>query len=139
MWLASRRRVKAVRVALPVGAAFAALALGAGVAHSAPTAVHLGDASARVVATSTSNVGGLFVTTLELEATSCRTATCPAHARAQTWGGTVAGITQQVGGGSVPNVGDEVDVAFSTAESTGTAVFETQRAIPMAVLVAPRP
>jgi hypothetical protein len=140
LWLASRRRVKAVRVALHVSAAVAALVLGAGTAHSAPTALHLGDASARVVATSTSNVGGLFVTTLELEPTTCRTTSCPAHARAQTWGGTIGGITQQVGGGgSVPTVGDEVDVAFSTAESAGANVFAAQRAAPMAVVVAPRP
>jgi hypothetical protein len=139
VWLASRRRMKAVRVALPAGVALVALVAGAGNAHSAPSAVHLGDASVRVVSASTSNVEGLFVTTLELESTACRTTTCPPHARAQAWGGTVGGITQQIGGGvAVPAVGDVVDVSFSRVESAvGDVVAE--QVMPMAVLVAPRP
>ncbi|HEY4016480.1 MAG TPA: matrixin family metalloprotease [Polyangiaceae bacterium] len=140
VWLASRRRIKAVRVALPAGAALFALVAGAGAAHSAPSVVRPGDASVRVVAASTTNVRGLFVTTLELEATACRTTSCPARARAQAWGGTVGGITQQIGGGvPVPAVGDVVDVTFSRAVAAVDGAAAADQVAPMAVLVAPRP
>jgi hypothetical protein len=113
-WLASRRRArKAVRLALPIGVGLIALLVGPATARSAPgSAGWLVSGSARVVDLSTSNVGGLFETTVELSPTSCREQPCPARARAHAWGGTLDGITQEVGGGSVPAVGDLVDIAF---------------------------
>jgi hypothetical protein len=114
VWLASRGRFrKAVRFALPIGAALVALVVSPASARSAPgSAGLLVSASARVVDVSTSNVGGVFETTIELAPTSCREQPCPARVQAHAWGGTLGGITQEVGGGSVPGVGDLVDIAF---------------------------
>ncbi len=139
LWLAARRRAKAPRFALAIGSAVTALVAGALPAHSAPVAdVLLGDASARVVAVSTTSVGGLFETTLDLEPTACRIAACPGHATAHAWGGTVGGITQQIGGGApVPVLGDVVAVTFTGSPGASGVARTPELVAPMAVLVAP--
>jgi hypothetical protein len=133
MWLASRRRGrKAVRFALPVGVALVALVVGPAPARSALRSDGLQPvfAAARVVDVSTTNVGGLFETTVELAPTSCRQLPCPARARAHAWGGTLGGITQEVGSDTVPAVGDLVDIAFLRVSSDVN--------VPAAALVATR-
>ena len=129
LWMSTRRRRRASRAVLPL-AIVTAVACLAGTptpalsapALSAPALAKPGqptaaaDATARVVRVSTSNVGGLFETTLELTVTECgggRDSKCPASVSAHAWGGTVGNITQRIGQDSVvPAVGDVVDVAF---------------------------
>jgi hypothetical protein len=115
MWVASRRLAKTRRAMVPIGAAFLAFAAIAVPVHSAPAVpVLLADASARVVAVTTTNVDGLFETMVDLAPTACRTAPCPSHAKAHAWGGSVGGITQRIGAADpLPGVGDVVDIAFS--------------------------
>lgn len=125
LWLLLRRRaLRYSRVDLPVAAAMVALFTGSAPSGLTPHVVTPGlrsDAIARVVGVSTSNVGGLFETTIELEPTACQLATCPARASAHAWGGTVGGITQQIGGEPVPAVGDLVHVAFVASAATAGA------------------
>jgi hypothetical protein len=116
MWLAWRRNRKAALAMLPLAAAVVALVAAPGRALSAPhVSVLLTDASALVTRVSTSNVGGLFETTVELTPTACRAKPCPARMQAHAWGGTLGGITQRVGGEMVPSLGDAVDIAFIRA------------------------
>jgi len=123
VWLAMRRR--AARRLVPVGAALLALAADPTPARSATRASGiLPDARAVVVSATTRDVGGVFQTTLELAPTACRTGSaCPARAEARVWGGTLGGITQQVGEYPAPSPGDEVDVAFDRAAAVGRAVI----------------
>jgi Matrixin len=118
MWLASRRRGKAGRLALPVAAALMTLLASPATARSAEDAFDpRSSVTARVLDVSTSNVGGLFETTVELAPTRCADQPCLALPKVHTWGGTVGGITQIVGGGLVPNVGDLVAVTLVKARS----------------------
>ncbi len=113
-WLASRRRA---RVLVPIGAALVAVLGDPAPARSAWVRTEsAADAKAHVVGID-SRVGaaGVFETTLELAPASCRVLSCPARARAHAWGGTVGGITQQVGEQPVPAAGDDVDVVFTGA------------------------
>jgi Matrixin len=89
------------------------------------------DATARVTAAATQSVSGVFQTRLELVARTCNIEVCPAIALAYVWGGTMGGITQQVGEQSVPRMNDEVDLAFATSTESGNTV-------PTAVVLAVR-
>ncbi len=117
--LVSRRRSRgAARLIFPVGVALFALLAWSDPARSAtPAFAARADAVARVATISTSNEDGLFVTTLDLVPTACQHDPCPERATAHTWGGTLGGITQRVGGGDVPSVGDAVDIAFVESSS----------------------
>ncbi len=123
--VASRRRARtAARVAVPGAMALLAWLAWPGPAHSAMEMP--GDAVARVANLSTSNHGGLFETTLELVPSACRHDPCPQHVTAHAWGGTLGGITQRIGVGVVPSVGDSVDIAFLgvTQEQSEAASLE---------------
>jgi MYXO-CTERM domain-containing protein len=112
-WAVSRRRARALAPVWPVCAMIAVLAGSADPARSAPGVVPAAaDAMGTVAAASTRNVGGLLQTTLDVVPTSCRGGSCPATARVLAWGGTLGGITQQVGEDAVPRVGDRVALAF---------------------------
>jgi hypothetical protein len=113
-WLASRRRA---RVLVPIGAALVAVLGAPAPARSAGAGVErLSDARAHVVGVASRvAASGVIETTLELAPSSCRVLSCPARARAHAWGGTVGGITQQVGEHPVAGVGDQVDVVFTGA------------------------
>jgi hypothetical protein len=120
LWLGLRRRApRPARIDLPVVAALVGLVVDP--VPSAPThAINpelRADAAARVVRVSTSNVGGLFETTLELEPAVCRQEPCPARTSAHVWGGTLGGIRQEVGSQAVPAVGDLVNVTFVSSPS----------------------
>ncbi|MGA7120689.1 MAG: matrixin family metalloprotease [Polyangiaceae bacterium] len=124
--LASRRRsARALRIAVPAGAAFVALVGWQGAARSAtPAPAMKADAIARVANVSTSNNEGIFETTLELVPSVCQQDPCPGRVTAHVWGGTMGGITQRVGVGRVPSVGDTVDVAFvGHTELSGAAAL----------------
>jgi hypothetical protein len=128
VWLAMRRR--AARGIVPVGAALLALAADPASARSATrVSATAPDARAVVVEATTRDVGGVFQTTLELAPRSCRDAgACPARAEARVWGGTIGGITQQVGEHRAPRPGDEVDVVFDRGAAVGrTAVVLAAR------------
>jgi Matrixin len=119
MWLASRRLAKTSRVVISLGAAFVALAATGAPARSAQAvSAAVADASARVLAVSTTSVDGLFETTLELAPTACRIAApCPSRATAHAWGGHLGGITQRIGGDDpLPAVGDVVGVTFPAVD-----------------------
>jgi hypothetical protein len=111
-WLFRRR---GARVAAPVFACACALVVGSGEARSATATgiARAADAHAVVVSTETTNVGGVFQTTLQLAPIACRAAACPDRAEARVWGGTLGGITQVVGEHAAPRVGSDVDLAFS--------------------------
>jgi matrixin len=124
--LASRRRsARALRIAVPAGAALIALVGWQGAARSAtPAPAMAADAIARVANVSTSNKEGIFETTLELVPSACQHDPCPGRVTAHVWGGTMGGITQRVGVGRVPSVGDTVDVAFvGPREFSGAAAL----------------
>jgi hypothetical protein len=109
-WLVSRRWRRGLA---PVALAFAAFLLHPARAQSAsPSAV---EATAQVTMVTTQITNGVFQTTLDLVPRTCQVAVCPAHATAHIWGGTMGGITQQVGENVVPALHDEVDIAFQTA------------------------
>jgi hypothetical protein len=115
-WIVSRRRARAL---VPVGAAVLALVSGPRPASSAqhPSTGHV-DATARVVGATTHSVAGTFQTVVDLVPGACDgVRTCPSRARAHVWGGTMNGITQQVGEAMAPEVDDDVDLAFSGAAS----------------------
>jgi hypothetical protein len=120
LWLAVRRRARGgVRVALPIAAALIALVASPSPAQSAalrPSLTRVGVA-ALVTQVSTTNVGGLFETTIELAPAPCGDVQCPAVARAHAWGGTLGGIRQEVGGNPVPGVGDLVQIALQRVSS----------------------
>jgi hypothetical protein len=123
-WIVSRRRA---RVFVPMAIALVALVAHPDQARSAPLVVPaFADATAHVVAASTRNVGGVFETTLELAPYACRVTTCPAHAQARVWGGTIGGITQVVGDLPAPSPGDVVRVSFAAATSD---VAESEAAV----------
>jgi hypothetical protein len=122
-WAVSRRRAPALVPVWPVCAVLAVLLGRSDTARSAPGVLPAAaDAVGTVAAASTRDVGGVLQTTLEVAPTSCRSGSCPAAARVQAWGGTLAGITQQVGEHPVPRVGDRVALAF-TSESGREAVL----------------
>jgi hypothetical protein len=131
-WMASRRRARAV---VPLGTAVVALLVHAAPARSAPAdAAPRADATATVVALSTRSVGGILQTTVDLAPTACRVESCPTRARARVWGGTLGGITQQVGEAPAPSVGDRLDIVFAD----GTRETEGSDA-PLAAVVRGRP
>lgn len=131
--LLSRRRR---RLLIPLAAAMAALlacpdparSASLGTAPSAASGTTV-DATARIVSASTEDVGGVFQTTLNLAPAKCRTAPCPAHVFAQVWGGTLGGITQQVGDQPVPRAGDVVDVAYAHVSSKVDAALASVLAV----------
>jgi hypothetical protein len=121
-WLLSRR---GARVVVPCAAACVVFVGAPHLARSTPEAAAgavvegtgdapaAPDATARVTRVETTNVGGVFETVVELVPTRCaRSAVCPARMQAHAWGGTMGGITQQVGEMPAPRVDDEVDLAF---------------------------
>jgi hypothetical protein len=112
VWMASRRRAHG---AVPLAMATVTLLAHAEPARSAPLVeVSRADATATVIALSTRSAGGgILQTTLDLEPTVCRVESCPKRARARVWGGTVDGITQQVGEAPPPRVGDRLEVVFA--------------------------
>jgi hypothetical protein len=127
-WIVSRRRARAL---VPVGAACLALLASPRAASSAqpPQTVHV-DATARVVGATTRSVGGAFQTVVDLVPGTCDDVkTCPARARARVWGGTMNGITQEVGEGVTPEIDDDVDLAFAGTASGS----EPQEAVVLAV------
>lgn len=141
-WLAVRRRgMWTPRIDLPLAAALIGIVTGP--APSQPgrplNAQELrADATARVVSVSTSNTSGLFETTLELEPAVCREQPCPARASARAWGGTLGGITQQVGGEPVPAIGDFVHVVFTATPSSNVSAEENGNVRPAKLLPARR-
>jgi hypothetical protein len=127
MWLTRRR---GARMAAPVCACLCALVAGSGEARSA-TATGIpraADAHAVVVSTETTNVGGVFQTTLRLAPTACRATACPDRVEARVWGGTLGGITQVVGEHAAPRIGDGVDVTLPAAGDDAQAVLVPQEA-----------
>jgi len=130
--LAPRRRsARALRVAVPVGAALVALIGWHDAARSAtPVSAIPADAIARVADVSTSNEGGLFETRLELVTSACQHDPCPGRVTAHVWGGTMGGITQHVGSVGVPSVGDSVDITF-----VGRKEFDGETALVEAAVV----
>lgn len=81
------------------------------------------DAVATVTAARTTNVDGLFHTDLDLATSSCRAAPCAPVLHARVWGGTLAGVRQEIGGAAAPRAGDRVALGY--ASSPGHAVFRT--------------
>jgi hypothetical protein len=96
------------------------------------------DATARVMTATTRSVDGIFQTTLDLVPRTCRVQRCPTRAVAFVWGGTIDGITEQVGENPLPSVDDEVDLAWATPVEGDVT---TPRAVVLAVrpLAAPLP
>ncbi len=117
-WLLSRR---GARILVPCGAACVVIASSAAPARSAvEPGVALADATARVVNVETTNVAGVFETVVDLVPSRCvRPEACPARVRAHAWGGTLGGITQQVGEMPAPRLNDEVELAFTGTLSDG--------------------
>jgi hypothetical protein len=126
-WLATRRRGWGLA---PFGIALVALVAVPGRAESA-SPVRFVAATARVTAAVTRNVDGVFRTRLELAPGKCATP-CPARLVAQVWGGTIDGITQQVGEQVAATLGDEVDVWLGPS-------LDADPAVPSAVIRAVRP
>jgi hypothetical protein len=119
-WAVSRRRARVLAPVWPACVVLVVLAGNADAARSAPGVVPAAvDAVGTVEAASTRNVGGVLQTTLDVVPTSCRGGPCPGTARVSTWGGTLAGITQQVGERPVPRVGDRVALAFVAKSGPG--------------------
>ncbi len=109
-WMASRRRV---RLAVPVAAGLVSLLANAAPARSASQgAATASDATAVVTAVTTREAEGVLQSTIELVTDACHARSCPAAARAQVWGGTLDGITQQVGEFPAPRLGDRIEVVF---------------------------
>jgi hypothetical protein len=73
------------------------------------------DATMTVALATTHLADGVFETTLELAPKTCARSACPVLAEATVWGGTVGGLTQQVGEQRTPRVGDDVDVVFAAS------------------------
>jgi hypothetical protein len=94
----------------PIAVALVAVLAGSGRAQSA--SISPVEATARVSIVTTGVVNGVFQTTLDVVPQSCHLQLCPEHAVAHLWGGTMNGITQQVGEAVVPALNDDVDVAF---------------------------
>lgn len=71
-----------------------------------------GDLVAMTVASVSTKVdaSGLFVSTLGLAEPSCLPPACAPSARASTWGGSLGGVRQELGGMVVPSIGDRVEV-----------------------------
>jgi hypothetical protein len=90
-------------------------------ARSAAPSIPLGDARAHVSQTTTHVAGGLLKTTLTLTVTTCRVAACPEEVAVDVWGGSLGGITQQIGETPAPSQGDDVEIAF--AEGQAAVVF----------------
>jgi hypothetical protein len=90
------------------------------------------------MAASTRNVNGVFQTTLDLVPRTCRMQLCPGRAVSYVWGGTIDGISQQVGEGPVPSADDEVDIAFS-APSEGRVNTVTAVVLAIRPLASPLP
>lgn len=123
-WTISRRRARALASVWPGCAMLALLAGHSQPARSAPGAVSpAADAMGAVVAVSTHDVGGVLQTSLDVAPTSCRAGSCPTLARVQAWGGTLGGITQEVGDRPVPRLGDRVGVAFTGEGDVRDAVL----------------
>jgi hypothetical protein len=103
-------------------------------ARSATGLVPVGaDALGTVLAVQTRDVGGIFQTTLDVAPSTCRVGSCPEVLHVRAWGGTIGGITQQVGELPVPRIGDRVTVALSEkAQAAGAGAQD-------AVLVSPQP
>ncbi|HLK36807.1 MAG TPA: matrixin family metalloprotease [Polyangiaceae bacterium] len=126
-WRMSRRRA---RVFVPACAALAVLVVAPVRARSAVSqSFVVGDATARVVASTAVDVDGVFQTTLELESASCRSTACPQHAVARVWGGTLGNITQQVGDNPVPRPGEVVAIAFAGDRPQGEATDHVEATI----------
>jgi len=121
-WLASRRRDRAFRGSFVPLTAGLVLVSGAEsrvpVRPAAMTSV-AADARARVTSATTTNTRGAFETVLELAPRGCRASPCPERVRAHVWGGTLNGITQQVGELPAPRVDDDVDIAIVAPGSEG--------------------
>jgi Matrixin len=124
-WLVSRRRRRAMA---PCAFVLVAVVAGSGQARSGT--LSLVDATTRVTAATTRISDGVFQTTLDLVPRSCHLRVCPIHAFAEVWGGTINGVTQQVGASPVPSANDEVDVAYRAAAAA---------VAPTAVVLAVRP
>jgi hypothetical protein len=77
----------------------------------APLAAPL-SGEAIVVGVTTSVVGGVFRSELELETVATESAALPPLLRALAWGGTLGGVRQVVGGDPVPRRGERVAIAF---------------------------
>ena len=129
-WLAARRRVRGARLAIAIAATWVVLVSCPEAARSAsnPSAI-TSDGIAKVARVSTTNEGGIFVTTLDLTPTACRRDPCPTKARAHVWGGTLGGITQRIGvetdaDTGIPQVGDVVGVSFLDGPSDQTQEAE---------------
>jgi hypothetical protein len=129
-WMASRRRV---RVAIPVAAALVTLVADAAPARPESRMAGPSDATAAVTRVTTRVADGVLQSTVDLATHACHARSCPSGARAQVWGGTLGGITQQVGEVPAPRVGDRVEVVFSP-EAVATAAD-----MPVAVVVPRRP
>jgi hypothetical protein len=125
---------RAARALVPFGIALAVLGGQSLPARSAPGLVPVGaDALGTVLAAQTRDVGGIFQTTLDVAPSACRSGSCPEVLHVRAWGGTIGGITQQVGELPVPRVGDRVTVALSDRSRAAGAAAQD------AVLLAPQP
>jgi hypothetical protein len=125
-WLASGRRRRGLA---PCAIGLLALIAFPGRAQALDQTIQV-DEAARVTAAVTQSVSGVFQTRLELAPRACHIDVCPAVALAYVWGGTIGGITQQVGEQAAPTVNDEVDLAFAGTAKSGNA---TPTAVVLAV------
>ncbi len=113
------------RSAVPLFVAIVVVAGHSASARSAPGTVPVGaDALGTVLAVQTCDLGGVFQTTLDVAPSACRNGSCPEVLHVRAWGGTVGGITQQVGDLPVPRVGDRVTVALSNRARSAPATAQ---------------
>jgi MYXO-CTERM domain-containing protein len=109
-----RRAVRGVMIASGLFLTFAALPAGA---TTAP-AFARSHALAEITATSTVVRDGLFTTDLTLATRECHRDACPSESHVTVLGGHVAGLTQEIGGVAIPEVGQRIAVDFDAADET---------------------
>jgi hypothetical protein len=136
-WMASRRRV---RIAVPVAAALVSLLANAGPARSASRGrAPVSDATAVVTGVTTREAEGVLQSTVELVTDACHARSCPTASRAKVWGGTLGGITQQVGELPAPPVGGRIEVVFPPHAVDAAEAADTADEMPVAVVAQRRP
>lgn len=119
----ARRRSRAARRALFATGAFCTLSAlasgGRAQAFARPRAeLPRAHAVAEVTALDVVLRDGLFTTDVSFVVRECRRAACPASAHATVWGGRAGGLTQEMNGMSIPEVGQRVALAFDAQNRT---------------------
>jgi hypothetical protein len=125
--LVMRKRGPGRALRWPMCVGLAALAGHSRAARSEPGAVPpVADFVGDVTAVSTRDAGGVLETIVDVAPTACRGGSCADAVPVRAWGGTLGGITQQVGDLPAPRLGDRVAAAFSRAGRESTGVREAR-------------